>query len=94
VSWHMDIPLRRLHQLDTSAVDYLKELGEPGKEGFPSPPRGPVNVRAARANFVLFAPFGRAKLRKVGARGPLETVASAGRWRASASRPSNCRLPA
>ena len=85
VAWKLDLPFRRLRGFRTSNVDYIERLSEPGDEALPRLSSGTwvtVNARRYR-RFVLLSPFGAARIRLAGRpRARLETVASAGAWRA------------
>jgi hypothetical protein len=90
VAWDMNLRLYRLHQLNTSALGYIEELSDLRRERLPVNPRGPVEVRARGARFVLFSPFGTTPVREAGTRTPLRSLAGAGRWRALVSQASDC----
>jgi hypothetical protein len=91
VSWDLGVPLRRVHQLDTSALGYVQNLSSLRQERLPGTPKGPVDVEGRGAQFVLFAPFGRTPVREAGTRTPLRSLGAAGRWRVLASRASPCQ---
>jgi hypothetical protein len=85
VAWNLDLPLRRVRAFRTSALDHVERLSEPGNEPLPRlPPGASVTVQAHRyRQFVFLSPFGAAHVRLAGRpRARLETVASAGPWRA------------
>jgi hypothetical protein len=85
VAWNLDLPLRRIRGFRTSALDHVERLSEPGNEPLPRlPPGVSVTVQAHRyRQFVFLSPFGPARIRLAGRpRARLETVASAGPWRA------------
>ena len=94
VSWDLDVPLRQVHQLNTSALGYVKRLSSLRKEGLPATPNGPVDIEeGVGARFVFFAPFGGAPVREAGSPVPLRALGRAGRWRVLASRASPCQRP-
>jgi hypothetical protein len=90
VAWDLELPLRHVHQLNTSALGYIEELSDLRRERLPGNPKGPINVHGRGARFVLFSPFGDTPVRESGTRTPLRSVAAAGRWRALASQASHC----
>jgi hypothetical protein len=83
VAWTLDLPLRRVRGVRTSATGYVEELSNPNDDPLGSMPSGgSVTVRPRRNAFVLLAPFGDARVRLAGRpRARLVTVAAAGRWR-------------
>jgi hypothetical protein len=92
VSWDLDVPLRKVHQLNTSALRYVRALSSLRHERLPATPRGPVDIEEGQgARFVFFSPFGPAPVREAGTRTPLRFLGAAGRWRVLASRASPCQ---
>jgi hypothetical protein len=82
VAWELDLPLRRVRELPTSARPFVRMLAEP-RDG--RPPRRPaaraVDVRAPAARLVLFEPFGGVPVRmRAGGGGDLRVVARTRRW--------------
>jgi hypothetical protein len=83
VAWELDLPLRRVRGIRTSASDFIELVSDP--EGAPLPRwpvRRRVTVRARIRPFVLLSPFGDAPIRVgKGRKLRLVTIAAAGRWR-------------
>jgi hypothetical protein len=96
VAWELDLPLRRVLSLPTSASDYVTRLSEPENEPENEPPprlppSGSVTVRPPRAPFVLLEPFAPAHVRLAGRpRAGLTTMAGAGQWRAQTRAGASC----
>jgi hypothetical protein len=84
VAWELDLPLRRVRGIATSAFEFVETFGDLEGEPLPRlPPGRSVTVRPRIRPFVLLSPFEDAPIRV--ARRPrlrLATVAAAGRWRA------------
>jgi hypothetical protein len=90
VAWELDVPLRDIRMVRTSAPAYVKLLGDPDGElrSWPSQ-RGAVRVRSRPNASILLSPFGDARVRmRRRARARLASVAVAGPWRALALRNS------
>jgi hypothetical protein len=87
IAWNLDVPLRRVRGVHTSASRYVEALGDPyGNPRVTRPPDGYVTIRPRRRPFVLIVPFGGARIRLAGRpRAQLRTLAAAGRWRVEAS---------
>jgi hypothetical protein len=83
VAWELDLPLRRVRRFNTYSEDYIHRLNR-GESVPRLTSRSSVTVGAHHyRRFVLLSPFGAARMRLDGRpRARLETVASAGEWRA------------
>jgi hypothetical protein len=95
VAWTLDLPLRDVHTVRTSARPYLTLLSDPDNEPVPVPSgRGAVSIRRQPRGRVLLDPFGAARLHfAAGTPGRSETVASAGRWSAVEAGSGACGIP-
>jgi hypothetical protein len=93
VAWNLDLPFRRVREFPSSAPGYVERLNA-GDGSLPRlSSRVALTVQAHHyRRFVFLSPFGPARIQLAGRpRARLETVASAGRWRAQVLRtPRGC----
>jgi hypothetical protein len=86
IAWKLDLPLRDVRAVRTSALAFVKLLADPDGEPRSRPSqRVAVRVRSRPNASILYSPFGNAHVRMSrGVRQQLATVATAGPWRALA----------
>jgi hypothetical protein len=83
VAWYLDVPLRRVRGVWTSAPDYIDELGAHELEGTPSVPSVPVRIGKLKRNAALLLPFRGTRViraRRLKTRTRLRVLAVDGRW--------------
>jgi hypothetical protein len=89
VAWRLDLPLRRVRSVPTTADEHIKRLSDfgttPGARG------GTVTVRTSRRRFVLLDPFADMRLRVVSLGPALDTATRAGTWRVLLPDSVGCR---
>ena len=81
VAWGLDLQLRRVRGVATSAYAFVKRLGDPGDRPLARLPRGrAVSLRPSMRRFGLLAPYGDARVR-LARGGRLHAAPGAGPWR-------------